>query len=111
MQNYVRSIKAYFDEKRQARFTGGIKMGFEDGVPQTFWISTRPEFFNSGLEDKFDLEAKLTTAVSNGFSGTLFFVLKEGIITDFYCNETLQGRRLMDFLNQRQIVKAGCSRR
>lgn len=76
-------------------------MGFEDGIPQTFCISTSPDFKSPGLDDNFDLDAKLAMAVSHGFSGTLFFVLKEGKITDFYCNETLQGRRLMEFLNQK----------
>jgi hypothetical protein len=104
MQDYIKSIKLYLDEKRYERFTGGIKMGFEDGTPQTFWISTNPEFKSPGIDDHFDLEAKLMMAVSGGFSGTLFFILREGKITDFYCNQTIQGRRLIEFLNQ----KAGC---
>lgn len=107
MQDYVKSIKLYFEEKRRMRFTGGIKMGFEDGTPQTFWTSTSPEFKAPGLEANFNLDAKLIMASSKGFSGALFFILKEGEITDFYCNETLQGHKLMEFLNRKTPVFRG----
>lgn len=99
MQEHVVKIKAYLDDYRLKRFTGGIKMAFEKGIPKTFWRSTVPDFENKPIDEGFSLDTMLSMATVGTFSGSLFFLLEDGEIKHFYYVETLQGRDLLERLN------------
>jgi hypothetical protein len=99
MQEHVGKIKNFLEEYRHKAFTGGIKMGFEEGKPMTFWISSVPDFKNKPIEEGFDLEKMIKMAADGSFTGSLFFLLEDGEIKHFYYNETIQGRKLLEKLN------------
>jgi hypothetical protein len=99
MQEHVRKIKGFLEEYQNKAFTGGIKMGFEEGKPMTFWISSVPDFKNKPIEEGFDLEKMLKMAANGSFTGSLFFLLEGGEIKHFYYNETIQGRKLLEKLD------------
>jgi hypothetical protein len=99
MQEHVGKIKAFLEDYQLKSFTGGIKMGFEEGKPMTFWISSVPDFKNKPVEEGFDLDKTLSMATVGTFTGSLFFLLEGGEIKHYYFNETLQGRKLLDKLD------------
>ena len=99
MQEYAGKIKAFLDKFRQEKYSGGIKMAFEEGRPQTFWRSDVPDFKNKPIDEEFNLEKILLMATDSKFSGSLFFILEDGEIKHYYCIETLQGRKLMERLD------------
>lgn len=99
MQEYTKKIKAFLDKYRQEKYSGGIKMAFEEGRPQTFWRSDVPDFKFNPTDESFSLEKTLSMATNNNFSGSLFFILEGGEIKHYYSIETLQGRKLMERLD------------
>jgi hypothetical protein len=107
MQEYAGKIKAYLDQFRQEKYSGGIKMAFEEGRPQTFWRSDVPDFKSNPTDEKFSLEKTLEMATDSKFSGSLFFVLENGEIKHYYCIETLQGRKLMERLDSLTPQRGG----
>jgi hypothetical protein len=100
MQEHVGKLVALFESYRNKEFTGGIKIAFLEGIPQTLWISSVPDFKSPPLEIGFNINEKLSMAASAEFSGSLFFIMDKGEITNFYFNQTVQGRGLEDFLNK-----------
>jgi hypothetical protein len=99
LEEPVKSILSYLDGKAREGFTGGIKMGFEDGRPASFAESTNPDFKVPEVQREFSLEDRVKKACSRKFYGTLFLVYREGNITNFYDNRTWQGQVLEDMLN------------
>jgi len=99
MQEYVGKIKAYLEDCRLKKFTGGMKMAFEKGIPKTFWKSTNPEFKINPIDDSFVIDKELAMATAGTFSGSLFFILEDGIIKNYDNTETLQGRELLEKLD------------
>jgi hypothetical protein len=99
MQEHVIKIKACFEDYRQQKFTGGIKMAFEKGTPKTFWESSNPDFEIKPLKEGFSLDKVLTMATAGTFSGSLLFILEDGEITRFDHTKTLQGRELLERLD------------
>ena len=98
MQEYAGKIKAFLDKFRQEKYSGGIKMAFEEGRPQTFWRSDVPDFKSKPINDEFNLEKILLMATDSKFSGSLFFILESGKIKHYYSLETIQGHKLMERL-------------
>jgi hypothetical protein len=98
MQEYAGKIKAFLEEYRHEKYSGGIKMAFEEGKPITFWRSDAPDFKDKPIKAEFDLEKILQKATSNVFSGSLFFIFENGEIKHYYSIETLQGKKLLDRL-------------
>ena len=96
---YAEKIKAYLEECRLQKYSGGIKMSFEEGMPKTFWCSDVPDFKDKSIEEGFDLEKVLKKATSITFSGSLFFILENGEIEHHYHMETIQGGKLLERLN------------
>jgi hypothetical protein len=96
---YVKSILSYLDVKAREWFTGGIKMGFENGMPVSFAESTNPNFNVPEVQNEFSLEDSIKKVCSKKFYGTLFLVYREGCITNFYENRTWQGQVLEDMLH------------
>jgi hypothetical protein len=113
MQEHIEKIGAFFESYRKEGFTGGIKIAFAEGSPHTLWISSFPEFKSPpALDPGFDLNEKLSMAASTEFSGSLFFILEKGEITNFYYNQTLQGKGLDAFFNKfKSVVKSAFSRK
>jgi len=99
MQEHIAKIKAYLDDLRGEKFTGGIKMAFEKGMPKTFWRSSNPDFDIKPLKEGFNLDKKLTMATAGTFSGSLLFVFDDGDIKQFDYIETIQGRELLERLD------------
>jgi hypothetical protein len=106
MQEHVVKIKAYLEDCRLKKFTGGIKMAFEKGIPKTFWRSTFPDFQNKPIDEKFNLDKELSMATAGTFSGSLLFLLDDGNIKNFDYIETLQGRDLLDRLDNYHLTGA-----
>ena len=102
MQNnesaYAGQIKAFLEEYRLKKYSGGIKMAFEEGLPKTFWSSDVPDFKTKPIGEGFDLDRTLQNATKGTFSGSLFFILENGEITNHYHIETIQGRKLEERL-------------
>jgi hypothetical protein len=95
----VKSILSYLDGKAREGFTGGIKMGFENGKPASFAESTNPDFKMPEVQKEFSIEDSVKKACGGRFYGTLFLVYSKGCITHFYYNRTWQGQILEDMLN------------
>jgi hypothetical protein len=105
MQEHAVKIKAYLEDCRLKKFTGGIKMAFEKGAPKTFWRATYPDFQNKPVEKDFNLDKELAAATAGTFSGSLLFLLEDGIIKNFDSIETLQGRDLLERLDNYCITQ------
>jgi len=89
-----RIILFYFNNKAKEKFSGGIKMGFENGCPNSCAENTNSDFNAPEIEADFDLEEKIKTACGLGFYGTLFFVYESSNIISFYQTRTWQGKDL-----------------
>ncbi|GHU09559.1 hypothetical protein FACS1894151_07560 [Spirochaetia bacterium] len=98
LEEPVKNIMLYLDSKARERFSGGVKMGFEDGRPASFAESTHPDLDIPEVQYDFNLAETLEKACRGKFYGTLFFVYREGEITHFYYNRTWQGRVLEGML-------------
>ena len=96
---YAGKIKAFLEEYRVKKYTGGIKMAFEEGRPVTFWCSDVPDFKTKPVGERFDIEETLQKATNSTFSGSLFFILEDGEIEHHYHVETIQGRKLLERLD------------
>ena len=108
MQNneFAGKIKAFLEEYRLKKYSGGIKMAFEEGSPKTFWCSDVPNFENNPIKEGFDLKKTLQEATDSTFSGSLFFILEDGEIKHHYRIETIQGRKLIERLDNCRRVSA-----
>ena len=95
----LKNILLYIAYKERENFTGGIKMGFEEGRPHGFVETLNPDYTIPTIEQNFKLEDKIKKACSIDFYGTLLFILKSGKITHFTENRTYQGRILENMLN------------
>ena len=111
MQAHVIKIKACLDDYRQDKFTGGIKMAFEKGIPKTLWESSNPDFDIKPLKEDFSLDKALTMATAGSFSGSLLFILEDGVITRFDHTKTLQGRDLLEKLDNYHIDERSPAKR
>jgi hypothetical protein len=96
----VKQIMAYLEGKAAGKFTGGVKMGFENGHAVSFSESSNADFRTTPeLAEDFILEDQLWKALARGYYGTLYFVFRKGEVTNFYYNRTWQGRALEEFLS------------
>jgi hypothetical protein len=98
LEEPVKSIIKYLDGKAKEGFSGGVKMGFEDGRPASFVESTHPDLEVPKIPFDFNLVENIQKACKGKFYGTLFLVYDEGKITHFYYNRTWQGRVLEGML-------------
>jgi hypothetical protein len=98
MQEHTGSVRSFIDVQRRNKFTGGIKIGFSEGNPNYLSFSDSPDFDIPSIPPDFKLDEKLSMVTNNLFSGSLFLVLDQGNITKCGYHQTLQGRRLSEFL-------------
>ncbi|GHU75316.1 hypothetical protein FACS189461_1340 [Spirochaetia bacterium] len=98
LEEPANSILLYLDSKAKDGFSGGIKMGFEDGRPASFVESMHPDMDVPEVKKDFDLAGNIRQACTGKFYGTLFLVYQAGKITHFYRNRTWQGRVLEGML-------------
>jgi hypothetical protein len=92
------SILSYLDGKARDGFTGGIRMGFEDGRPHSFAETDNPDTTIAETKAEFDIGDKLKTACTPKYYGTLFLVYDHGRITHFCSNKTMNGKVLEEML-------------
>ena len=103
MQETINNILAYLFSKESERFTGGIKMGFENGKPSSFSETFCPDKEIITVNNEFNLEAFIKKACEPGFHGTLFVVFENGILTQYNRVRTIQGPVLDRVLGGRDI--------
>ena len=103
MQETIMKILTYLFSKESERFTGGIKMGFENGKPSSFSETFCPDKEIIAVNNEFDLETFIKKACEPGFYGTLFVVYENGILTHYNRVRTIQGSVLERVLGSRDI--------
>jgi hypothetical protein len=99
----IRNILSYLSSKELEGFTGGVKMGFENGKPQSFSETFCPDKEIIAVDALFDLESFIRDACKPGFHGTLYIVYKSGILTHYNRVRTMQGQVLERVLGSRDI--------
>jgi hypothetical protein len=102
MQEHIGKIRAFLDEKKHDKFTGGIKLVLNEGNPVHLSISDAPDFSIPPVDEVFDLDQKLAVVTDPGFSGSLFLMMERGDITKCGFHQTIQGRQLAEFLGGRR---------
>jgi hypothetical protein len=100
LDELVKNILFYLDGKTREGYSGGIKMGFEDGRPASLAESTNPDRVVPEVEYDFNLPETIRKYCAGKFYGTLFFIYNKGKITHFYRNRTWQGRVLEELLGK-----------
>lgn len=98
MQESADSILDLFEKKRQENFTGGIKLGFEQGRPVSCSEYSNPEQEPPPVPEGFNLETSISKACKNSYYGSLLFILKEGAITHYSYVQTWAGRGIEGLL-------------
>jgi len=111
MQEHIAKIAAYLDDYRFKKFSGGIKMAFENGTPKTLWLSTIPSPECKPIGERFNLDEMLSMATARTFFGSLFFLLEDGDIKQFGYIETHQGGELIEMLNNYKATSAAAAPR
>ena len=99
----IRNILSYLSSKELEGFTGGVKMGFENGNPQSFSETFCPDKEIIAADALFNLESFIGDACKHGFFGTLYIVYKNGILTHYNRVRTMQGQVLERVLSSRDI--------
>jgi hypothetical protein len=94
----IESILSYLNRKTAEHYTGGIRMGFEDGRPASFVESTNPDHSAPVVERDFDVKEIIKKACKGKYFGTLFFIYESGNITNFSYLQSWQGRVLEEML-------------
>lgn len=96
----IQRILSYLFGKQLEEFSGGIKMGFENGKPVSFSETFCPD--KGVLEAKdntgFDLETFIDEACKDKFFGTLYLVYSMGKLTHYNRVRTIQGQVLQSIL-------------
>jgi hypothetical protein len=100
----IKNILSYLHNKERELYTGGIRMGFEDGRPISFAETTHPDKEIPEVDPSFNIEGKIRMACTGKFYGTLFMVYTKGYISHFYSNRTWQGRVLEEMLQGNPIL-------
>ena len=101
-EEFVKNILSYLDGKEKACFSGGIRMGFEDGRPHSFAETKNPDREIPEAGPNFNIAEEIKTACSAQFYGTLFLVYENGRITRFNPVRTFQGKALEEMLQTRR---------
>jgi len=94
----IRGILSYLDGKAREGFTGGVRMGFEDGRPQSFAETKNPDKEIPETIPGFNIKKELETACTDKYYGTLFLVYESGQIIRFSTMRTYQGKVLDEML-------------
>jgi hypothetical protein len=100
LEDRIKSILIYLHNKEREYYTGGIRMGFEDGRPVSFVETTCPDKKIIQVDPLFNIDGKIRMACTGKFYGTLFVIYANGKITHFYYNQTWQGRLLEEMLER-----------
>ncbi|MDR0474541.1 MAG: hypothetical protein LBH43_12815 [Treponema sp.] len=98
MQESVKGVLSYLDDKATAGYTGGIKMGFEDGRPTGFAETDNPDTTIKKVKADFDIEERVKKACNPKYYGTIFLVYENGLITHCCSNKTMNGKVLDEML-------------
>jgi hypothetical protein len=98
MQKSADSIIRLFDKKRHDHFTGGIKLGFEQGRPVNCSEYSNPEQSPPPVPEGFNIQEHITRACANGYYGSLLFILDDGKVTHFSYVRTWAGKGIDDLL-------------
>jgi hypothetical protein len=94
----IESILSYLNRKADEHYTGGVRMGFEDGRPASFVESTNPDHTAPKVPGNFNERDVIKKACRNKYFGTLFFIYEAGKITHFSYIQSWQGRVLEEML-------------
>ena len=94
----AKNILSYLFSKESERFTGGIKMGFENGKLSSISETFCPDKEIIAVNNEFDLETFIKNACEPRFYGTLFVVYEKGILTHYNRVRTIQGQVLEQVL-------------
>jgi len=106
----IKSILSYLAGKTREGFTGGIKMGFEDGKPKGFAETDNPDTTIARIKPDFKINERISMACTPGFFGTLFLVYENGEITHSCYNKTFNGQVLDKMLSPNSAPAPGKKR-
>ena len=100
MQKSADSLAALFNRKQQEKFTGGIKLGFNQGRLVNCSEYSDPKDLPPRIPADFSLHERLKKACANGFYGTLLFIFKDGIITNHSSVQTWESKGIENLLEE-----------
>jgi hypothetical protein len=92
MQESADFILGLFEKKRRENFTGGVKLGFEQGRLVNCSEYSNPEQSPPPVPEGYNLKEKIVKACNTSYYGSLLFILQEGKITHFSYVQTWAGR-------------------
>jgi hypothetical protein len=107
MQKSADSLICLFNKKQREKFTGGIKLGFEQGRLVNCTEYSDPERTPPPLPDGFSLHERLKMACTNGFYGSLLFIFKDGIITNTSTVQTWASQGIQSLLEESSVGGIG----
>jgi hypothetical protein len=105
MRKSAESILDLYDGKRREGFTGGIKIGFEQGRPVNCSEYSNPEQDPPPVPKGFNPEDRIKKACTDGYYGSLLFIFKDGEITHFSYVRTWAGKGIEELFSG-QAVKS-----
>ena len=100
MQKSADSILCLFDKKQREKFTGGIKLGFEQGRPVNCSEYSDPKETPPAVTGDFSLSDRLKKACSSGYYGSHLYIFKDGIITHASSVQTWMGQGIQSLLEE-----------
>jgi hypothetical protein len=107
MHKSADSLICLFDKKRREKFTGGIKLGFEQGRLVNCVEYSDPERMPPLLPDDFSLRECFRMACSSGFYGSLLFFFKNGTIRNASSVRTWTGPGIQSLLEESSAGGSG----
>jgi len=100
MQKSADSVARLMDGYRQRKFTGGIKLGFEQGRLVNCSEYSDPKESPPPIPADFSLRERLKKACASDYYGSHLFILKEGEITHTSFIQTWASRGIQILLGE-----------
>ncbi|WP_461246349.1 hypothetical protein [Treponema sp. R6D11] len=100
MQKSADSLLCLFDKKRNEKFTGGIKIGFDSGRPVNCSEYSDPKDLPPPVPKGFSVREQIKKACASDYYGSHTYILSDGEITHASTVRTWSGQGIHTLLDE-----------
>jgi len=100
MQKSADSLLCLFDKKKQEKFTGGIKLGFDSGRPVNCSEYSDPKDLPPPVPEGFSIREQIKNACASDYYGSHTYIFNDGEITHASTVRTWAGQGIQSLLTE-----------
>jgi hypothetical protein len=100
MQKSADSLICLLDRKRREKFTGGIKLGFDQGRPVNCSEYSDPKDLPPPISQGFSVREQIKKACASDYYGSHTYIFNNGEITHVSTVQTWAGRSIQVLLEE-----------